>query len=421
MTRAFTAAVRRLGTIGPGRTAALLVVVQLTTLTIAGWAAPLLGPREPFRANWDDLVVTSGDFLGQAVSRLQRWDALWYQHIAQVGYNPQDGSAAFQPLYPVLGWLVSRPLFGNVALGLVVVSCVAYGIALWLLGRLAVLDGPALVRGAATSPEAARERTTTVAVLAMVSLAAFPTAFFFVAPFTESLFLLLAVATLWFARTGRPWAAALTAALATLTRTQGVFLALPIAWEALRRAGYLGHGGHPGEPGPRPAKAVAGVAAAAVPVLALLAWYGWQVALLDPGRAGPAAQAPWGYRVALPWDALVASVTYIADRVPGPMGLVEGLNLLCFLAFVGLAVAGRRLPASHTLYVAPALVLYGARVMWFLPLMSVSRYVLVLFPGFIVLGALLERRPRAAVAWLVVSAVAQVVLFQYWVRWGFVA
>lgn len=420
MTRAWLASLRRLGAVGPGRLAVAMVVVQLTVLSIVGWYAPQLGPREPFAADWEELVVTSADLVGTIVSHLQRWDALWYQHIAQGGYSATDGSVAFLPLYPVLASLVSRPLMGNVPLALILVSCVGYAIALWLVGRLTLHEAPALLRRWAGDPDTTGDRARTLAVLTMLSLGTFPTAFFFVAPFTESLFLLLAVASMWFARTGRLWAAALAAALASLVRTQGVFLALPIAWEAMRTAGVLDRVG--ALPDRRSlARAAPGVVAATLPVIVLVAWYAAIGSLFGSSAVGLSAQAPWGYQLAAPWDAIEASVAYISARQPAPMSLIEGLNLVCLVGFAGLTVVARRLPFSYLLYVVPTLVLYGTRLMWFIPLMSVSRYVLMLFPCFIGLGMILERRPRVAMGWLLVSAIAQLVLFQWWVRWGFVA
>jgi hypothetical protein len=50
-------------------------------------------------------------------------------------------------------------------------------------------------------------------------------------PYTEALFVLLSVYCLYTARHRKFWLAGLAAALATLTRQQGLFLALPLAWE----------------------------------------------------------------------------------------------------------------------------------------------------------------------------------------------
>jgi len=81
----------------------------------------------------------------------------------------------------------------------------------------------------------------------------------------------------------------------------------------------------------------------------------------------------------------------------------------------------RRLPVSYTLYVVPSAAVLLLRETWFSPLMSVSRFCVVLFPGTMLLALWLAPRPRLAAAWLAVSFAMQLVLFQYWVRWGFVA
>jgi hypothetical protein len=102
--------------------------------------------------------------------------------------------------------------------------------------------------------------------------------------------------------------------------------------------------------------------------------------------------------------------------------LIEALNFVCLLGFGALGVVMlRRLPLSYALYLWPSLGLLFLREMSFSPLMSVSRYVLVLFPGFMVLAMLLAPRPRLGVALLAVSALVQVVLFWYWAQWGFIA
>jgi len=55
-------------------------------------------------------------------------------------------------------------------------------------------------------------------------LSIFPTAYFFSLPYTESLFLLLVVLTLYFARKKNWWAAGIYSSLAILTRNMGVIL-----------------------------------------------------------------------------------------------------------------------------------------------------------------------------------------------------
>ena len=78
-----------------------------------------------------------------------------------------------------------------------------------------------------------------IAQPALLLLAVFPAAVFFGAPYSESLFLLLAVGAFYAARTGRwAWAGA-AAAGAAATRSSGVLLLLPLAmlwWSSGRGA-----------------------------------------------------------------------------------------------------------------------------------------------------------------------------------------
>lgn len=52
--------------------------------------------------------------------------------------------------------------------------------------------------------------------------------------------------------------------------------------------------------------------------------------------------------------------------------------------------------------------------------MSAARYSLVIFPCFMIGALLLRRRIGLTAGLLAISAVVQVALFVYWVRWGFV-
>ena len=64
---------------------------------------------------------------------------------------------------------------------------------------------------------------------------AFPVSFVLFAPYTESLWLLFAALSFWYVRKERLWHAGLCGALAVLTRQQGVFLILPLAYELWER------------------------------------------------------------------------------------------------------------------------------------------------------------------------------------------
>ena len=135
----------------------------------------------------------------------QRWDACWYSKIAAFGYEPAELSVTFWPLFPVLTGGVARVVGGSVALAGLIVSGIAYVAAMVGLYRLVARD---------VDGEIAR-RT-------MILLTIFPSAFFLFAPFTESLFLALAVWTIVAARE-RMWAWAFALGLlGALTRFQGI-------------------------------------------------------------------------------------------------------------------------------------------------------------------------------------------------------
>ena len=145
-----------------------------------------------------------------------RWDGQWYLNIAYGGYGtiPYDGP--FFPMYPMLivgvHAITHFPLAGD---GLIV-SYFFLALGLVYLYKLARLD---LNRGMA-------ER-------AIITLILFPSAFFLVSVYTESLLLFLFCAALYYARLGRWWIVAPFALAAGLTKITAFALLLALLCEAL--------------------------------------------------------------------------------------------------------------------------------------------------------------------------------------------
>ncbi len=160
----------------------------------------------------------SGNFFYHILAGLwAHWDGLWYLSIANVGYANRPQATAFFPLYPL-----AIKIFGGGVISGMAVSMVAFIVALWMFARLVSIDmGPR------------------VAWFTILGLAIFPTAFYFNAVYTESLFLMLAVSSLYFLRIGRYWIAGPLGLLATLTSTYGLVLALPFLWVIWRTHGIL--------------------------------------------------------------------------------------------------------------------------------------------------------------------------------------
>src|SRR4029077_4325563 len=123
---------------------------------------------------------------GNLFTGFERFDALWYLRIASRGYAPHDGSAAFFPLFPVVTRWVSSLLGGHPFGAAMLVANAAF---LGALMMLYVLGRDAL-----------SEFSSRISVL---FVAVFPTSFFLGSPYSESLFLLLVLVSLWGARRRR--------------------------------------------------------------------------------------------------------------------------------------------------------------------------------------------------------------------------
>jgi len=169
-------------------------------------------------AFWQGVQPATEGLRGKLVGPWLRWDALWYVRIAERGYDAGDGSTAFFPLYPLMIRAVTFIAGGDYAVAAMLVAntaCLAALTALYALSRWEI------------GKEGARR--------ALVYQTLFPTAFYLYAPYTESLFLLWVVCSLYAARRERWWLAGATGCLAALTRSIGVLLVMPLAYELWRR------------------------------------------------------------------------------------------------------------------------------------------------------------------------------------------
>lgn len=334
-------------------------------------------------------IIHGNDAWTLSLSAWQRMDAVWYQLIAERGYHAGDNTVHFEPLYPLLSHIVSLPLAGHVVIAQLLVASAAFVVAMWLLYKVARLD--------------VDHHTAQLTVLLTVF---FPVGFFLLAPYTETLYLSLTLAAFWFARQGRPWVAGLLGLGAALTRTVGIFMIMPLAFVYLRNRDEEGKG--PGW----------GLLAATLPAVGLAFTVEYQHLVVGEHRSVFEVGAQWGDRIVPVWHAIPDAWSHIVTTGDP----VEILNLMLLLGFAALAVlAVRRLPLMYALYTLPYLALLFDRESAVSPLESVSRYLLVLFPCFLMLALWLKRRPGLAAACLLGGLVLQVVLLDYWVHFGFVA
>lgn len=322
--------------------------VLLFVISIAGTGLMAIPPGQPpMDSGYPPPQLTTG--WHTLFTATQRQDALWFLQLATEGYSAEGASAAFFPMYPmairVVAWL---PGIGPLAAALLVANAAFFG-ALLMLHALTRLE----------LGEQAAKRAVLYATL-------FPTAFFFLAPYTEPLFLLLSVSAFWFARTNRWVAAAAAGAAAAATRSIGILLVLALAVEAI--AQWRRHGR------PLLPRLTAAGAIAAGPLAYFLYW----LIRHDAFWAPLDAQRSWARESLPPWTTAWRAVSDALEY--GSYWLVDVLVVSAVVA--GVVLAARRIPATYTVYAAASLLLPLSFPFDGRPLMSMPRFVAVVFPAF---------------------------------------
>lgn len=362
------------------------VVLSLYAIAILSLLHPPAEPDEKLRPYLEVPQVSEGAG-GLLLGAWQRFDALHYQRIADRGYVSPDDTV-FPPLYPLLTRLSGTVLGGHSLLGGLLVSNLACLGLFVLLHRLA-------------TGEWGRQ----TAIRAIAFLAIFPTSFFLLAPYSESLFCMLVVAALYKARRGEWLLAGLSAALAVLTRLAGWVLVFPLLYEYLRQKGFS-----PKKIGP----GLLAVASAPVTLVAFLLYRAWR-------GMPPLSQVYldyWRQETALPGADLVNAISALCR---GQVTFVLILNLAAVLTFAWLTVAAlRRLPPVYGIYMAAMLLFLLSTVSLERPLNAMIRYVLPLFPAFVLVGQ--ERmRPWPERLVIYLSFALLLYLAGQFVMWGWVA
>lgn len=294
-------------------------------------------------------------------------DSLWYIHLARDWYCPESEGAVFLPLYPLLirgmhfvtglPWLVCALLVSNLAmLG-----------AMYLLFRLCERE-----RG----PDFARR------VLWFTVL--FPGNFFLLAPYTESVYLALALGAFVAARRGQWLVACTCAALMGATRNLGVLMAVPLLvelglqWRAAARRGAP----------PIPWRPL--LCFLIIPMGTVAVYLMWQSYVGD-GLVFIRRHAFWDRQVLAPWrtvaEGVIQAVLY-SRNPPGAVYILEAWAVLFTIAMG--AVAFFRVRLSYALFIWMSLLPplcnpYHGRM-----LISCMRYVAVAFPVFMVLADLVR-------------------------------
>jgi hypothetical protein len=326
------------------------IVTRLPLLAIAELASMVIGQRPGvhYSASDNPLLAVWG-----------RWDAEHYLGIASHGYWGTD--PAFFPLYPLLIRTLGA-LAGSYLLAGLLISNVASFFALLYLYKLVE-----------------HEYNRQVAQRATFYVSIFPTAIFFSAVYSESLFLFLTVASFYYMRERRWLTAGAFGFLAALTRAEGVLLAAPmlIEWYVAAREGGSEFFRY----------AFDDVIKPLVGLLLVPLGLGTYMAYLWVLRGDPLlfshVQKHWGREFAAPWTSISRTVGKIAhSHIPQTVAN-QSLELAFTVLMLVVLVAGfRRLRLSYIVYMALSILVPMSTS----SLMSMPRFALVLFPMFALFG-----------------------------------
>jgi Gpi18-like mannosyltransferase len=322
----------------------------------------------------------------------ERFDALWFLRIADGGYRLGDGSAAFFPLYPLVTRGLSFVMGGHPLAAATLVSNAAF------------LGGLILTYLLTTTELSERAARTTILLMCL-----FPTAHFFLMPYSESLFFLLSVTAFWGARRGRWAVAGVAGALTALTRSVGVALVPALLVEAFHQRDE-GRG-----------RTWPGVLAAGATLCGLLAYSGYWGIRAGEWLAPITRQANWERTFSWPWvtlwDGTGDAFGHLGERYGG-YWLIDWLIVVPMLAASVYAVV--RMRPSYAVYLWCSLLIPLTFVFEGRPLMSMPRFILPLFPAFWGLELGLERLriPRAPV--LAAEAAGLGILAVLTVNWYYI-
>ena len=318
------------------------LATRTAIIVIAELAAVIIGQRA------GEHVQESSNLL---LNVWGRWDAVHYLTIATQGYAGTD--MAFFPLFPFLIRVLGN-LVGNHLVAGLLISNVSFFFALLFLYRL--LE---------------REYDRPVARRAIFYVSIFPSAFFFSAVYTESLFFMLTVASFYYLRTHRMWIAGAIGFFAAMTRVEGVLLAVPflIEW-------YLQYK-------PRLKQHLMRLAPCGLIPLGLFAYMAYLWVLVGDPLYFSHVQIHWDRHFAPPWVSLINAFHKIAVATQGQTIANQGMEVAFTLLMIGVLVVGwKQLRPSYIAYMALSILVPMSTS----SLMSMPRFALVLFPMYAILA-----------------------------------
>lgn len=328
-----------------------------------------------------ELVLRQGKFSDQphsAIDLFNQWDGGWYLSIIRGGYKYVPGQAsnvAFFPLYPVLVRLLT---FG----GAVDDRLVAY-----LISNTALFFAIALLWKLATF----EMHDATFSKHVVQFLLFNPMTVFYSSIYTESLYLLCFVGTLYLARTQRWLLAAACAYAAAVCRVVGLLLVVPLACEYFLQIRH--------DVTRRRAGVWRALICFATPALGFLTYVGYLNWKFGEPLAFMKTETAWGRGLTWPWVAffhLHHMETFYA---------IWFVSFAVIAAILVLLAAWWRLRPTYLVILVIFSLLSPASGL----LESLPRYLSVVFPYYFVLALATKKWPDLTVPLFVGSVALQVI------------
>ena len=301
---------------------------------------------------------------GDSISLWNRWDAPHYVEIAKNGYTSVgEGSylIVFMPLFPLLIRLLTA-LSGNYEISALMISNSASLLAGIFLYKLTTIDY-------------AHSR----ALKSVLYFALFPTSYFLIAGYTESLFLFLTIGCFYYARQGNWLPAGVLGMFASATRITGLVLIPSLLYEYFSAESRSKSGS---------IRDIFFIGMISFGFLSYLI-----VNYIVFGNAFMFVElqrAHWSKYLAPPWKGLLSALWIILWQDTVQKVFVGGAEIICSL--FGLAciiyASFTKFRFSYTIYMLLTWLAVASTRFW----LSMPRYTLSMFPIFIILALFGDKR-----------------------------
>ena len=300
------------------------------------------------------------------ISLWKQWDVSNYIYIAKNGYTAVGEGRyfiVFMPLYPFLIRVLAF-LIGNYEVSALLISNFASLLAGFYLYRLAKVDYP-----------------NSTALKSVFYFSIFPTSYFLIAGYTESLFLFLTIGCFYYAREGNWFPAGVMGMFASATRITGLVLIPALIYEFFSQKSKS----------ESKSKNVKGVLFLCIIGFGFISYlvlnytiFGDAFAFLEVQRAH------WFKHFASPWEGLSGALWGILWREPAEKVLVGGAELVFGLFGLACIIYAfiTRLRPSYIIYMLLTWLAVASTSYW----LSMPRYTLSMFPIFIVLAIIGDKR-----------------------------